>query len=606
MPKRKQSGQIGETRGLPAGVKLLRTLEGHEGIIWRVVFDPSGRMLASGGDDRTVKLWEVESGNLLDTHRVNSSPLVFGPTGRILAIVSDSEAVQLLDVASRKLLHTFEGHGDSPVSMAFDPKGYILAIGGQHGKIRLWDVTAGNLVRTLEGHNDHIFSVVFDPEGQTLASGGINDSAVRLWDVASGRQLRILGGHGSLVMGLAFHPQGQLLASVGDKDAINLWEVSSGKLLRILEGHTNEITDAAFSVDGQLLASKSQDGTIRIWNCETWETVAAIPEPTRTNHFVHGLAFHPTLPLLATVGSRPKAPDHERSRLIHLWELDLGVLLSNASGAKLAATISVERIPKDVHHTTAKIVLVGDSGVGKTGLGWRLAHGEFKEHASTHGQQFWVVNDLGTRRQDGTDCEAILWDLAGQPDYRLTHALFLDDSDLALILFDPTDSRDPLHGVEFWLKQLKAGNKQNGCQTILVGARVDRGEVRLTQAELDEFCRQRGVLGGYLSTSAKEDVGLDELLRRMKAQIPWEQKPATVTTLTFKRIKDYVLKLKESRRRRKVILISQDLRKQLEKKDKDWRFTDAEMMTAVGHLANYGYARVLPTSNGEERVLLAP
>lgn len=221
-----------------------------------------------------------------------------------------------------------------------------------------------------------------------------------------------------------------------------------------------------------------------------------------------------------------------------------------------------------------------------------------------------MVNELGTRRRDGTECEAILWDLAGQPDYRLTHALFLDDSDLALILFDLTDSRDPLHGVEFWLKQLKAGpasrQSPDACQTILVGARADRGEARLTPEELDEFCRQRGISGGYLPTSAKENIGLDELLRRMRAQIPWEQKSATVTTLTFKRIKDYVLKLKENRRRRTVIVSPQDLRKLLEKTDKAWRFTNAEMRTAVGHLANYGYVRVLRTSKGEERILLAP
>jgi GTPase SAR1 family protein len=314
------------------------------------------------------------------------------------------------------------------------------------------------------------------------------------------------------------------------------------------------------------------------------------------------LAFHPTLPLLATSGSKPDETKGELSRLLHFWELDFDILLGKAPEARPAM--------KAVHHTTAKIVLVGDSGVGKTGLGWRLAHGDYKEHSSTHGQQFWVVDELGTRRQDGTECEAILWDLAGQPDYRLTHALFLDDSDLALILFDPTDSRDPLHGVEFWLKQLKtgqaSGRKQNDCQTILVGARADRGEARLTQAELDEFCRQRGINGGYLATSAKQNIGLAELLRRMKEQIPWEQKSATVTTLTFKRIKDYVLKLKENRRRRKVIVSPQELRKQLEKMDKAWQFTEAEMMTAAGLLANYGYARVLRTSKGEERILLTP
>ncbi|HWW75626.1 MAG TPA: Rab family GTPase, partial [Pyrinomonadaceae bacterium] len=191
---------------------------------------------------------------------------------------------------------------------------------------------------------------------------------------------------------------------------------------------------------------------------------------------------------------------------------------------KVARAESVEA----VHHTTAKVVLVGDSGVGKTGLGWRLAHGEFKEHSSTHGQQFWVIDELGTRRKDRTECEAIVWDLAGQPDYRLTHALFLDDADLALVLFDPTDSRDPLHGVEFWLKQLKSGRKRSGeaggfCPTILVGARADRGDARLTKEELDEFCRQRGIRGGYLATSAKEGGGLEELLRRMKKEIAWEE-----------------------------------------------------------------------------------
>src|SRR5206468_1974670 len=106
---------------------------------------------------------------------------------------------------------------------------------------------------------------------------------------------------------------------------------------------------------------------------------------------------------------------------------------------------------------------------------------------------------------------------------------------------------DPLHGVEFWLKQLKAGQvvsasgqgtgeveKQKVCPTILIGGRADRGDARLTQEELDEYCLQRGISGGYLSTSAKEEIGLDELLRRMKEQIPWEQKSATVTTVTFK------------------------------------------------------------------------
>jgi small GTP-binding protein len=204
-------------------------------------------------------------------------------------------------------------------------------------------------------------------------------------------------------------------------------------------------------------------------------------------------SFHPSLPLIAI--------SHSHShKLIHIYEIDLAVLLEQPS----APTVT---------HTSAKVVPVGDSGVGKTGLGWRLAHGEFKEHASTHGQQFWLLNQLCEQRRDGAQCEAVLWDLAGQDDYRLIHALFLDDADLALVLFDPTRHDDPLGGVEFWLKQLKVGARQvSGIPIVLIAARSDRGTPRLTHEELEAFCRQRGIKA-YLSTSANAGEGIEELTR---------------------------------------------------------------------------------------------
>jgi hypothetical protein len=92
----------------------------------------------------------------------------------------------------------------------------------------------------------------------------------------------------------------------------------------------------------------------------------------------------------------------------------------------------------------------------------------------------------------------------------------------------------------------------------------------------------------------------------MKLLIPWEDKPATVTTTTFKRIKDYVLGLKGAESSAEIIVTPENLRNRLEAIDSDWRFTDAEMLTAVGHLENYGYVRRLRTSKGELRILLQP
>jgi small GTP-binding protein len=308
--------------------------------------------------------------------------------------------------------------------------------------------------------------------------------------------------------------------------------------------------------------------------------VAVLNEPAP---FVPGdLAFHPRLPVLATFG--------EEDTIIRIWELDEAVLLGRAQ--------------ESVNYTTAKLVLVGDSGVGKTGLGWRMAHGEFKEHSSTHGQQFWPIKQLGLKREDGTECEAVLWDLAGQTIYRQIHSIFLENVNAALVLFDPSNRQEPLKGVQFWLEQLK--DKGQLPPTVLVGARVDRGAPTLSQEELDQFCQRYGVRGRYISTSAVTGEGLDDLLERLKEQIPWDEMTTTVTTVTFKRIKDYVLALKEQPDRKGVLVSPAELREQLQATDESWRFTDAEIMTAVGHLENHGYVAILRSSAGGQYILLVP
>jgi len=575
---------------MPPGVKLLRTLEGHQGAVLSVAFDRQGETLASGSTDKTVKLWETQSGRLLHTLEGHQNIVwcaAFDPQGGMLASGSNDRTVKLWEARSGRLLRTLEGHSITVYSVAFDATVRTLASAGSD--IKVWEMASGKQLQSIEG-SSLVRSIAFDRAGQLLASGS-EDGEVSLWDSVTGKLLRTLKGHQKEINSVVFAPQGGTLASGSEDKTVKLWEARSGTLLRTLEGHTASVDCVAFSTDGRLLASKSQDHTIRLWSCETWETVAIISELTGGS-WGRALAFHPTLPLLATAGSDPDTP---ASRLIHLWELDYGTLLGQRAGVAAAAHA--------VHHTTGKIVLVGDHSVGKSALGYRMIHGRFEKQESTHGQQFWVFPDLGKHRADGTDCEAILWDFAGQPDYRLIHALFVDNADLALVLFDASDLRDPLHGVGFWLKQLQAG--QSRCPIILVAAQTDRGSCSLTPEELSAFCQKHGIVGP-ITTSAATGLGMAELVERMKSLIPWEDKAATVTTTTFKRIKDYVLGLKGADADGQTIVTLEQLRSRLEATDADWRFTDAEMLTAVGHLENYGYVKRLRTSKGEQRVLLQP
>jgi small GTP-binding protein len=584
---------------LPPGVKLVRTLRGHTDWIGRVVWSPDGTLLASPSVDGMIRVWDKETGGCIRTIECNQGEIfsvAFNITGNVLAS-SGSKNVKMWEVNSGGFIGSLGNYARRVHSVVFNPTGTVLAEAGENSDIHFWDPVLGRNLLSFKGGNGGIggigvTDIAFSADGNFFANSS-GDKTVKLWNANSGELLGSLHGHDSITIGLVFISSANLLASSGSDGTVKLWEITSGKLVRTLEGHSDEVTDISVTADERFLATRSgrKDSFIGLWRCDTWECIVKIPGWGSTR-WPPGLAFHPRRPLLASVGSDPDAPEEERDRIIHIFELDWDGLLGQA--------------PTDsVSYTTAKIVLVGDSGVGKTGLGWRLAHDEYKEHSSTHGQQFWVIDELSKKRNDGTECEAVLWDLAGQPDYRLVHSLFLDDVDTALILFDPTKRQEPLSGVDFWINQLRC-NEENLCDSILVGARSDRGTSTLTDEELRDYCDRNGIRGGYIATSAEKGEGLNDLVERLKAQIPWEEMATTVTTRTFKRIKEYVLELKEQADRKNVLVRPNDLHAQLQASDTDWQFSHAEMMTAVGHLATHGYVTILRSSKGDKYILLAP
>ncbi len=522
---------------LPLGVKLVRTIEGHQDSVRSVAFDPAGQTLASGSFDNTVKLWEWASGKLLRTieaHQRTVMSVAFDPTGRTLASGSGDRTVKLWDLANGKRLCTLKGRNSSVLSLAFDPTGQTLASGGTDHTVKLWNRVSGTLLRTLKWHKDLVRSVAFDPTGQTLASGS-DDKTVKLWEPVSGKLLRTLEGDTGCVLGLAFDPKAQMLATGSSDKTVKLWEAASGKLLRTLEGHTSDVVCVAFLFDGRLMASKSNDGTVRLWRCETWETVAVIPEPTNPGSWIPALAFHPAMPFMATVG-KAQGTAQDPQTAIHLWELDLAVLLDKGRAARAKSSLQ---------HRTAKVILVGDTGVGKSGLAHRLVYGKFIDTRSSHARKTFVVDRTTVKAPGGVDehRETVLWDLAGQPAYRLVHQLAMEDAAVACVLFDARSDTNPLEGAAYWSQALDQARTNTPITTLLVPARMDVGGLPASDDRIRAFAHERG-FDGVFPTSALTGDGCDELLMAIRKRICWDDLPAVSSTETLAALREFVAKLK--------------------------------------------------------------
>lgn len=144
-PAIQQSAHVGSPSGTIGKLTLLRTLEGYSGAVRSVALHADGLVLASGGDDQTIKLWNVQTG---------------------------------------QLLRTLKGHTDDIFGVALSADGRMLASGSSDRTIKLWDVQTGQLLRTLTGHTDAIFSVALSANGCTLASsGGYDDKTIKIWGV---------------------------------------------------------------------------------------------------------------------------------------------------------------------------------------------------------------------------------------------------------------------------------------------------------------------------------------------------------------------------------------------------------------------------------------
>ena len=193
-------------------------------------------------------------------------------------------------------------------------------------------------------------------------------------------------------------------------------------------------------------------------------------------------------------------------------------------------------------YANAKVLMLGDSGVGKSGLAMVLARQEFQPTESTHGRQIWRLSAAEEPDSSEDIREILIWDLAGQPGYRIVHQLHLEGAALALILFDARSETAPLDGVQYWARAVRHAHPATvgGLTTFLVAARVDRGGINVSDPRIRKLMADFG-LNEYVKTSAKETINTDLLRSQILRAIDWNRIPQVTSTALFAAVKQFVV-----------------------------------------------------------------
>lgn len=249
------------------------TLIGHQGEVNAIAFSPDGQEIASGSDDKTIKVWNLNTGKAIRTLTGHSNwvyTVAISPDGKNIVSGSKDNTIKIWNLNTGKELRTLRGHSSFVNSVAITPNGQQIVSGSYDKTIKVWNLNTGQELRTFKGHVSEVLTVAISPDGQQIVSGS-TDRTIKVWNLNTGQAVRTLKGHVGDVNSIAISSNGQEIVSVSDDKSIKLWNLTTGREIRTLTGYSADINVVAFIPNSYKIATGSDDKTVRIWNLITGE-----------------------------------------------------------------------------------------------------------------------------------------------------------------------------------------------------------------------------------------------------------------------------------------------------------------------------------------------
>ena len=481
----------------------------HGGFVHAVAFSHSGLVVASGGNDCRVRVWNAATGDPIATMEGHGDAVVslaFSPDDRWILSGSYDGTARIWDAATGDEFAVLEGHSWWVWQAAFSPDASRIITASQDGRVMVWSVAdrAGKLQcepqTEFSGHGGPVCSAAFSPDGTQVVSGGY-DGRVMTWNPADVKPVdlaariagmpeadpphRTLWGHAASASCVAYSPDGSLIASAGHDNVVNIWDSQSGTLIKTLRGHGGRVRSCTFSPDGLFVLSGSHDGRAMVWSLEGYREVRVLKGRVLEGHTdtVLSARFSSSGDQVVTASRDRTARIWDASRPEMLRELSEGheflassaVFFADGRRMLTAAGDNTVRL-WDVAAGTELLCLEGTGRDGALAL--------------SHNEQ-WIL-------AGSTDGSATLFDLGGQLLQRLSPGEAVSGA-VTAVGFGPDDNLlliGDSHGrCQFWARTSENGpwtkrfQRHNHSRRIVATAFLPDGRKALT-ASLDNTVAQ--------------------------------------------------------------------------------------------------------------------